>query len=197
MNLFWAAIFQPSGICHHCRWQGCNFRPTVCLALTVSSSEGFFYMPHLLQHRSPVCKVISERPVILISECRALGEGAITTYSKRLRFDVARTSGARTHDLLSESSTTRLPQPVNSILGPKGIWKKGRGETGNICYRQSFVSKRFISYTYTYFATSSSPLLFFECPFHGVDAPTYAVVFDEFVTFWLKNINCMHVIVLI
>jgi hypothetical protein len=44
-------------------------------------------------------KVISERPVILTSECRAIGEGAITTYFKRLRFDAAGTSGARTHDL--------------------------------------------------------------------------------------------------
>jgi hypothetical protein len=37
--------------------------------------------------------------MILTSECRALGEGAITTYLKRLRFDVAGMSGARTHDL--------------------------------------------------------------------------------------------------
>jgi hypothetical protein len=44
-------------------------------------------------------KVISEGPVILTSECRALGEGAITTYFKHLRFDAASPSGARTHDL--------------------------------------------------------------------------------------------------
>jgi hypothetical protein len=47
----------------------------------------------------PLFKVISERPVILTSEWRALGEGAITTYFKRLRFDAAGGSGARTHDL--------------------------------------------------------------------------------------------------
>jgi hypothetical protein len=37
--------------------------------------------------------------VILTSECPALGKEAITTYFKRLKFDVAGPSGARTHDL--------------------------------------------------------------------------------------------------
>jgi hypothetical protein len=41
-------------------------------------------VPHLLRHGTSVFKVIPERPVILTSECRALGEGAITTYFKRL-----------------------------------------------------------------------------------------------------------------
>jgi hypothetical protein len=53
-------------------------------------------VPHLLRHGTSVFK---ERPVNLTSECRALGEGAITTYFKRLRFDPAGPSGARTHDL--------------------------------------------------------------------------------------------------
>jgi hypothetical protein len=44
-------------------------------------------------------KVISERPVILTSECRAVGQGAITTYFKRLKFVAAGLSGARTHNL--------------------------------------------------------------------------------------------------
>jgi hypothetical protein len=44
-------------------------------------------VPHLLRHGTSVFKVISERPVILSSECRALGKGAVTTYFKRLRFD--------------------------------------------------------------------------------------------------------------
>jgi hypothetical protein len=56
-------------------------------------------VPHLLRRGTYVFKVISERPKILTSKCRALGEGAITTYCKRLRFDVAGTSGAQTHDL--------------------------------------------------------------------------------------------------
>jgi hypothetical protein len=56
-------------------------------------------MPHLLRHRTSVFKVISERPVILSSECRALGEEAITTYFKHLMFDAAGPSGAQTHDL--------------------------------------------------------------------------------------------------
>jgi hypothetical protein len=42
--------------------------------------------------RASVFKVISERPVILTPEGRALGEGAIITYFKRLGFDAAGTS---------------------------------------------------------------------------------------------------------
>jgi hypothetical protein len=56
-------------------------------------------VPHLLRHGTSVFKVISEKPVILPSECRAVGEGAITTYFKRLGFDAAGRSGALTHDL--------------------------------------------------------------------------------------------------
>jgi hypothetical protein len=56
-------------------------------------------VPHLLRHGTSVFKFISERLVILISECLALGEGATTMYFKRLRFDAVGTSGARTHDL--------------------------------------------------------------------------------------------------
>ena len=52
-------------------------------------------------------KVVSERPVILSSECRALGEEAITTYFKRLRYDAAGLE-LTTSRLLSESTTTRL-----------------------------------------------------------------------------------------
>jgi hypothetical protein len=69
-------------------------------------------MPHLLRHGTSVFKVISGRPVILPSECRALGEGAITTYFKRLRFDPAGSLKLTTSLLLSESTTTRLRQPV-------------------------------------------------------------------------------------
>jgi hypothetical protein len=56
-------------------------------------------VPHLLRHGTAVFKVISERPVILASECRAIAKGAITTYFKRLRFDAVGSSGVRTHDL--------------------------------------------------------------------------------------------------
>jgi hypothetical protein len=70
-----------------------------CLALTA------FLAVRVLLRATPtaktsVFKVISERPVSLPFECRALGEGAITTYFKRLRFDAAGPSGALTHDLL-------------------------------------------------------------------------------------------------
>jgi hypothetical protein len=90
----------------------------LCLALVAFSSEGSFTCHTYCETGRPYFKVISERPVILTSECRALGEGAITTYFKRLRFDAADTSGARTHDLwmLSESTPTRLPQAVEGFL---------------------------------------------------------------------------------
>jgi hypothetical protein len=66
-------------------------------------------MPHILRHGTSIFKVISERPVILTSECRALGEGAITTYSKCLRFGAAGLSGLEltTYRLLNENTTTR------------------------------------------------------------------------------------------
>jgi hypothetical protein len=57
-------------------------------------------VPHLLRHGNSVFKVISERPMIIVSEYCALGKGAITTYFKRLAFAAAGTSGARTHDVL-------------------------------------------------------------------------------------------------
>jgi hypothetical protein len=57
-------------------------------------------VPHLLLHGTSDLKVISERPVILTSECRALGRGAITTYFKRLWVDVGGIRSARTHYLL-------------------------------------------------------------------------------------------------
>jgi hypothetical protein len=53
-------------------------------------------VPHLLRHGT---SVFEERPVILTSEWRALGDGAITTYFKLLMLNVASTSGAVTHDL--------------------------------------------------------------------------------------------------
>jgi hypothetical protein len=71
----------------------------LCLTLTAFSSEGSFTCYTYCDTGPPFFKVTSERLVILPSECRALGEGTINTYFKRLRFDAAGTSGARTHDL--------------------------------------------------------------------------------------------------
>jgi hypothetical protein len=71
----------------------------LCLALTAFSSEGSFTCHTHCDTGPPFFKIISERPVILPSEYRALGERAITTYFKRLRFDAAGSSGARTHNL--------------------------------------------------------------------------------------------------
>jgi hypothetical protein len=70
----------------------------LCLALTAFSSKGSF-MCHTYCDTVPVFKVISERLMILTSECCAIGEGAMTTYFKRLMFDAAGPSGARTHNL--------------------------------------------------------------------------------------------------
>jgi hypothetical protein len=77
-------------------------------------------VPHLLLHRTSVFKAISKRLLILTSVCRDFGEGAITTYLKRLRFDAAGTSGARTHDPLdAKNTTTRLPKLVKMHNLPK------------------------------------------------------------------------------
>jgi hypothetical protein len=84
----------------------------ICLALTACSSEGFFYVPHLLRYGTSVFKVISERHMIITSECRALDGGAIATYFKRLWFDAAGPSGAQNSRFVTESTTTRLRQPV-------------------------------------------------------------------------------------
>jgi hypothetical protein len=56
-------------------------------------------VPQLLRHGTSIFKVIYERPVILTSECHALGEGAIATYFKHLMFDAADMSRARTRDV--------------------------------------------------------------------------------------------------
>jgi hypothetical protein len=70
----------------------------------------FFYVPHLLRQRTSDFKVIFGRPVILTSECRALGEGPITSYFIRLRFDVSAREEVEltTSWMLSESTTSRL-----------------------------------------------------------------------------------------
>jgi hypothetical protein len=60
----------------------------LCLALTAFSSESSF-----------TCHTYCDTGPPFLRSCRALGEGAITTYYKRLSFDAAGTSGARTHDL--------------------------------------------------------------------------------------------------
>jgi hypothetical protein len=70
-------------------------------------------VPHLLRHGTSIFKVISERPVILPSECRALGEGAISLPNLNV-LGLTRPAQAglelTTYRLLSESTTTRLQQ---------------------------------------------------------------------------------------
>jgi hypothetical protein len=76
-------------------------------------------VPHLLRNRTSIFKVISERPVILTSECRAIGEGAIATYFKCI-LSVTRPARAglelTTSRMLRENTTTGLPQPVPLYL---------------------------------------------------------------------------------
>jgi hypothetical protein len=82
----------------------------------------FLYWPRLLRWAmwpmDLLFKVISERPVVLTSKCRAFGEGAITTYFKRLMLTRPAREGLELTTLLmlSESTTTRLPQPVWRII---------------------------------------------------------------------------------
>jgi hypothetical protein len=109
------AIFQLFGDCHHYWWQCCKFTPM--LSAYGFYQSGFFYVQHLLRHRTSVFKVISEKPVILTTECHALGEGAITTYFKRLRLTRPAWAGLEltTPRLLSERTITRLRQPINRL----------------------------------------------------------------------------------
>jgi hypothetical protein len=53
------AIFQLSGGCHHCRWQGCKFRPM--LGAQGFEQGGIFIVPHLLRHGTLVYTVLCER----------------------------------------------------------------------------------------------------------------------------------------
>jgi hypothetical protein len=70
------------------------------LALTVFSSEGSFTCYTYFDTGPPVLiKLIFENPMIPTFECHARGEGVITTYLKRLRYDVAGTDGAWTYNL--------------------------------------------------------------------------------------------------
>jgi hypothetical protein len=80
----------------------------LCLPLMAFSSEGSFTCHTYCDMRPPYLRS-SEKPVILTSECRALDEGAITTYFKRrpTRAGLELT----TSRMLSESTTTRLRQP--------------------------------------------------------------------------------------
>jgi hypothetical protein len=77
-------------------------RAYLCVALT-AFSRGFFYVLHLCDTGPPFLRSypkLGERPEILTSEYRALGEGGMTTYFKRLRFHAVGMSGARLIDWL-------------------------------------------------------------------------------------------------
>jgi hypothetical protein len=69
----------------------------VFLALMAFNNEGFLRATPTAG--TSIFKVISERPVILTSECCAFGEGAIPTYFNVLDFDAAARAGVLAHDL--------------------------------------------------------------------------------------------------
>jgi hypothetical protein len=81
---------------------------------------------HLLRHGTSGFKVISERLVILTSLCRSYGEGAITTYCKHLRFDVAGTSVAQltTSLMLSKNSIAGLRQPLHVVVDIRSVFQQ-------------------------------------------------------------------------
>jgi hypothetical protein len=72
-------------------------------------------VPHLLRHGTSVGKVISERPVILTSEYRALDKRAITIYFKRLGFDAAGSSINLLSGLLRAHPMENVPSPKENV----------------------------------------------------------------------------------
>jgi hypothetical protein len=93
----------------------------LCLALTAFSCEGSFTCTHLLRHGTSVFKVIFERLVILPSECGPLGDLLAKEQSLPILNVLGLTRPAPAgleftiYRLLSESTTTRLRQPVDDI----------------------------------------------------------------------------------
>jgi hypothetical protein len=86
----------------------------LCLALTA----WFFQKPHLLRNETSDFKVKSERPAILMSKYRALGDGAIATFSNVLGLTWLARAGLAlvTSRMLSEIATTRLPVKIRQIV---------------------------------------------------------------------------------
>jgi hypothetical protein len=68
------------------------------------------YVPHLLLHETSIFNGISQRPVIITAEYRALGKGAVTTYFNVLGLTRPAQAGigSMTSQMLSESATIRL-----------------------------------------------------------------------------------------
>jgi hypothetical protein len=69
-------------------------------------------VPHILRHGTFGFKVISERRMNFTSECRALCEGAITIFNALIGLTARTGLEFTTSRMLSENTTTRLPQPV-------------------------------------------------------------------------------------
>jgi hypothetical protein len=108
--------FSLSGDCHHYQWRGCKFRPL--LSTYGFQQWGFFYVPHLLRHGTPIYKVPSERLVIFSSNCRAPGEGlTITTYFNVLGLTWPARAGLELTTFWSQggSSTTEPLRPVKNL----------------------------------------------------------------------------------
>jgi hypothetical protein len=97
--LFWVkrAIFQLSGDCHHCRRQDCKFRPM--LSAYGFSSEGSFTCPTYCDTGPPFLRSYPKHPWFNLLNPVLLAKEQSLPIFKRLRFDAAGPSGARTHDV--------------------------------------------------------------------------------------------------
>jgi hypothetical protein len=106
------AIFQLSGDSHHCWRQGCKFWP--CLTLTAFSSEGSFTCHTYCDTGPPFLRSYPKDPwfyllnVMLLAKEQSLPILNVLGLTRPARAGLELT----TYRLLSESTTTRLRQPV-------------------------------------------------------------------------------------
>jgi hypothetical protein len=106
------AIFQLSGGCHHCRCQSCNL--DLCLALTAFSSEGSFTCHTYCNTGSPFLRScpkdewFSLLNTVLLAKEQSLPILNVLGLTRLAWAELELT----TSRMLSESTTTRLSQPV-------------------------------------------------------------------------------------
>jgi hypothetical protein len=115
-GFFWVAraIFQLAGDCHHYRWQAANL--DLCLALTAFSSEGSFTCHTYCDTGPPFLRPYPKDPWfyllndVLLAKKQSLPILNVLGLTRPARAGLELT----TSRLLSESTTTRLRQPVST-----------------------------------------------------------------------------------
>ena len=120
--LFWVAraIFQQSGDCHHCRWQGCKFRPM--LSTTAYSSEGSLSCHTYCDTGPPFLRSYPKDPwfyllnAVLLAKEQSLPILNVLGLTRPVRAGLQLT----TYRLLSESTTTRLRPHLIASYGTRG-----------------------------------------------------------------------------